>query len=60
MKISPGKYLAIVSVVYFIIAMIDVFIVRFAPVELLQAVYVVVLSIPLWVRPVGNWIGLDN
>lgn len=57
---SPCVFVAIVSAVYLVAGIIDVFVYKFAPVEALQVGYVVVLSSPLVIRPLGLRIGLPK
>ena len=43
-----------VSMIYLTVGMFDIFIYRFCRTEYIQAVWVVVLSLPLWIRPLAR------
>jgi len=57
-RITAGVYLTIVSVIYFLIGMFDVFVYKFIMVEILQILYIVALALPLLFQPIGRKIGL--
>jgi hypothetical protein len=58
-SISPGLWMVYVGVVYFAIGMIDIFVYRFCDPELLSLGYCVILSLPLWIPPLGRWVGVS-
>jgi len=55
---TPGKYLFIVSSGYIVIGIIDLFIFKFCPIEAIQLSYPVILSLPLFIRPIARWVGI--
>jgi len=55
---SRGAWLFWVSFVYFVVGTFDLFVYRFCPIEYIQVVYIVVLSLPLWVGPVSRKLGI--
>jgi hypothetical protein len=58
LKISPGWWLVYVSVIYAIAVMADIFVYRFCAIELLQAAYCVILSLPLFIPSLSRWVGV--
>ena len=56
--LSSGQYLFYTGLVYFILGMLDLFWYRFAEPEVLQAVWVVVLALPLLV-PMQRIVRID-
>jgi hypothetical protein len=51
---TGGHYLFWASFVYFWAGMYNVFIEQFASIELIQVVWIVILTIPLLVKPVAR------
>jgi hypothetical protein len=58
LKISPGWWLVYVSSIYFIAGMVGIFVYPFCGTELLQFTYCVILSLPLWIPPLSQWVGV--
>lgn len=58
LKMTPARWLFIVSTIYFIIGMVNIFIYHFTRTEIIQGVWVLILSMPLYVPKLGRWIGL--
>ena len=56
--LSSGQYLFYTGLVYFILGMLDLFWYRFAEPEVLQAIWVVVLALPLLV-PMQRIVRID-
>jgi hypothetical protein len=54
---SPGLWLLSVGSVYFIVGIANLFFKWNQP-ELFSTVYCIVLSLPLWIPPMGRWVGL--
>lgn len=59
MKITPGKYLVIVSVIYLMVASVDFF-VRFVDISILPMFYGLALAVPIMVPSLGVKIGLPD
>lgn len=59
-KLTPGSFLVVVSAVYFVVELVDIFVFRFVPSEAVQVVYVLTLATPLAIRPLGIRIGLGK
>lgn len=57
---TPGIYLFIVGSLYFIAGMIDVFFLKFAPVEALQICFLAGIAAPLIFPWLGRRIGLKR
>lgn len=57
MKMSPGWWMVYTGTIYLVAGFVNLFY-KFSPMEILQAVYVVVLSLPLWVPPISRWVGV--
>jgi hypothetical protein len=57
-KMTPARWLFIVSTIYFVIGMGNIFIYHFTKTEIIQVVWVIILSMPLYVPPLGRWVGL--
>jgi hypothetical protein len=58
LPISPGWWLVYTGSIYFITAMADIFVYRFCDPELLQFVYCIVMSMPLWIPLLSRWVGV--
>ncbi len=56
---SGGYWLFWTGAIYFILGMTDLFIYDFTDhFEYIQAGWMLVLSIPLWVKPVAKWLNM--
>lgn len=60
MKMTPGKYLFIVSIVYMILGLTNIFIIKFADIEIIQLVFILVLCLPLTFKPIAKWVGMTT
>jgi hypothetical protein len=58
MKMSPGWWLVYVNVIYLIVAFANLWYFKFTTIELIQLIYFVVLASPLFIKPLGNWVGV--
>lgn len=55
MKMSGGVWLFVTSFIYFVVGMIDLFVYNFAKTEYIQIVWIVVVSLPLWIPPLARF-----
>jgi hypothetical protein len=46
---SPGEYMFVTGAIYFVVGMVDLFWYRFAPVEYIQMIWILVLALPTFV-----------
>jgi hypothetical protein len=60
LKMTPGLFLTVVSLAYFIACMVNIFVVQFTTIEVLQVAYMLMLLVPLVILPVGVGIGLTK
>lgn len=56
---SSGYYLFYASALYFFIGMYDIFVYRFAPVEMIQIAWVSALAGPFIIPPIGRYFNMD-
>lgn len=56
--ISPGLYLVYVGLLYLVVGLVNIFVYRFAPSELLSLAYVVILALPLLIPRLARWVGV--
>ena len=54
-KMDGGLYLLTITVVYAIIGLLNVFVFNWTRTEYIQLVWLIVLSLPLWLKPVARW-----
>jgi hypothetical protein len=55
---SGGYWLFYCSAIYFTVAMYSIYVEKFAPVELIQMVWIGVLSLPLVFAPLGRYLNM--
>jgi hypothetical protein len=55
--IGPGNWLVLCSTVYMVVALSNLAW-PFTEIEYIQAVWLVVLSLPLWLSPVSKFVGI--
>jgi hypothetical protein len=55
---SGGYWLFWLSAVYLIVGIVNIFVYRFAEAEYIQMVFVLVLSLPLFIKPLANWLNM--
>lgn len=53
---TPGYWLFWTSLVYFCAGMFNIFVYKFCPEELIQIVWLFIMSMPLWIRPMATWL----
>lgn len=56
---TPGYYLFWTGFVYFWLGMYNIFIDKFVPTEMIQAIWIGILVLPFAIPPLGRWIGLS-
>jgi hypothetical protein len=54
---SPGRWLFACSTIYLIVGFADIYY-RWWDTELTSAAYCVILSLPLWIKPLAKWVGV--
>lgn len=54
MKMSGGWWLFYVSTIYVLAGMINAFVIEFTRLEFIQAAYVIIISLPLWIKPLAR------
>jgi hypothetical protein len=54
-KMDSGLYLLTVTVIYAIVGLFNVFVFEWTKTEYIQLVWMLVLSLPLWLKPVARW-----
>ena len=57
---SGAYWLATVSILYAIIASINIFWLRFCPVEAIQLGYMLILALPLVIPTIGRWCNMKS
>lgn len=57
MKMSPGWYLAYVSIADLIVGFLNLYY-KWFEMDLLSLAYCVILSLPLWIPPLSRWVGV--
>ena len=58
LPISPGWWMVYVSGIYFIAGMLNIFVYHVCEPELIQLTYCVILSLPLFIRPLSRLVGV--
>lgn len=53
---SPGTWLFWVSLIYFLVGFYAVFVLQYKHLEYIQMVYVLIISLPLWIPPLARWV----
>lgn len=59
-KIDGGVYLLTVTVTYAIIGLLNVFVFNWTKTEYIQLVWMLVLSLPLWIKPMARWCNMKT
>ena len=54
-KMHGGLYLLTVTIIYAIVGLLNVFVFEYTKTEYIQLVWLVVLSLPLWIKPIARW-----
>lgn len=55
---SSGYWLFWLSVIYACVAVVNLFVFKFTEAEYIQMVWLLVLSLPLFVKPLANWLNM--
>ena len=55
---SSGYWLFWLSAIYLIVGFVNVFVYKFTEAEYIQMVWFLVLSLPLFVKPLANWLNM--
>lgn len=55
MKVSGGHYLFFISAIYLELGLIDLFVYKFAPMDILPMFYALAISLPLWIPPLARF-----
>lgn len=50
-----GLYLLTVTIIYALIGLLNVFVLNWTKTEYIQLFWLLVLSLPLWFKPVARW-----
>jgi hypothetical protein len=58
LPISTLAWLLIINSIYLVVGMINIFAYKFTETEYIQAVWILILSLPLWL-PMGKIINMD-
>ena len=58
LPISPLTWLVSINFIYLIVGSINIFAYKFTETEYIQAVWIVILSLPIWL-PMGKIINMD-
>jgi hypothetical protein len=58
MKMNPGRWLLYISTIYLVVALVNILYYHFTSTEIIQAIWLFVLSAPLWVPPLSRWVGV--
>ena len=59
-KMDSGLYLLTVTVIYAIIGLLNIFVFEWTKTEYIQIVWMLVLSLPLWLKPVARWCNMKT
>ena len=57
-KMTPGKYLFVTGLIYFVIAMSNVFVYRFADTDYIQFAWILTLAAPFFIPFMSRWVGV--
>lgn len=57
---SGGYWMFWVSAIYLIVGIVNIWVYPFTKVEYIQAVWVVILSLPLWITPLARWLNMNS
>jgi hypothetical protein len=58
---SGGYWLFWMSAIYLVAGFIQIYVYEFSPrLEYIQAVWVVSLSLPLWIKPMAQWLNIKT
>ncbi|CAB4241727.1 hypothetical protein UFOVP71_265 [uncultured Caudovirales phage] len=57
---SGGYWLFWTSTIYFLVAMFDLFVYNFTSTEYIQVTWILVLSLPLWIKPFAKWLNMKT
>lgn len=56
---NGGYWLFWVSALYLTAGMIDIFVVKFSPTEIIQLVWLLAIAMPFYFPPLGRWLNLN-
>jgi hypothetical protein len=59
-KMDGGLYLLTVTVIYAIIGLLNIFVYTWTRTEYIQIVWMLVLSLPLWIKPIAKWCNMQT
>jgi hypothetical protein len=59
-KMDSGLYLLTVTVIYAIVGLFNVFVYTWTRTEYIQLVWMLVLSLPLWIKPIARWCNMKT
>ena len=59
LPISPGLWMIYCGIIYLIVGMLVVYNRWWDP-ELTTVAYCLILSLPLWVKPIARWVGVET
>jgi hypothetical protein len=55
---SGGYWLFWASVIYFVVGMCNEFVYTFTKTEYIQIVWILIISVPLWCKPLARWLNM--
>ena len=55
---TPGKYLFFSGLIYFIVAMVNIFVYPFAKTDYIQFVWLITLCVPFYIPFMARWVGV--
>ena len=55
-----GLYMFTVTVIYAIIGLLNIFVFDYTKAEYIQLVWLLVLSLPLWFKPMARWCNMKT
>ena len=59
-KMDSGLYLLTVTTIYAIIGLLNIFVFNWTKTEYIQLVWMLVLSLPLWIKPIARWCNMKT
>ena len=59
-KMDGGLYLLMVTVIYAIIGLLNIFVFEWTRIEYIQIIWILVLSLPLWIKPIARWCNMQT
>jgi len=57
-KRSAFSWLFWLNIIYFVVGLFNIFVYNFTKVEYIQMAWVVLMALPLWIKPLGRWLNM--